>query len=221
MHTNPTKIENNGTGDVACDSYHKYKEDVALVKDLGVKRYRFSLSWSRILPTGFTNQINQAGVDYYVNVLKELQKAGIEPMVTLFHWDLPQPLQDLGGWTNPLIVEYFANYARLCFQLFGPYVKLWSTFNEPKNLCLLGYGYGRNAPLIWSSGVGEYLCAHYIIKAHARAYHIYDEEFRAVQNGRISIVVDSTGFEPASNSTLDEGAVERVLQFSVIFCKRN
>lgn len=202
-------------GDVACDSYHKYMEDVEMLKYLEVNHYRFSLSWSRILPTGLVNKINQPGVNYYKNLIAALKHEGIEPFVTLYHWDLPQPLLDLGGWPSPLLVDYFADYARLAFELFGDDVKYWMTFNEPHQTCQSGYGYGINPPGYISNGVGNYLCAHTILKAHAKAYHIYDEEFRAKQNGRVSIVVDAYWYEPASDSDQDKEAAERALQFQV------
>lgn len=211
-HTYPDKIIDYENGDISCDSYHKYLEDVELLKNLNVTHYRFSLSWSRILPTGFINKINQAGVDYYKNLITALKTNGIEPFVTLYHWDLPQPLQDIGGWPNPLLADYFANYARLAFTLFGDQVKNWMTFNEPLQVCQGGYA-GIAAPAVVSDGIGDYLCAHTLLKAHARAYHIYDKEFRASQNGRVSIVIDTSWIEPASDSKQDKKAAERVLQF--------
>ncbi|RZC32998.1 Glyco hydro 1 domain containing protein, partial [Asbolus verrucosus] len=186
-----------------------------MLKNLGVTRYRFSLSWSRILPMGFINKINQAGVDYYL--ITALKGNGIEPYVTLYHWDLPQPLQNLGGWPNPLLVDYFADYTKLAFTLFGDDVKNWMTFNEPKHNCQMGYGYGYLAPAYMSNGVGSYLCAHTVLKTHAKAYHIYDEEFRATQNGRVTMVIDTNWFEPANDSKQDKEAAERKLQFDVSF----
>ncbi|RZC38031.1 myrosinase 1 [Asbolus verrucosus] len=159
-HTHPELIANNANGNVACDSYHKYMEDVEMLKNLGVNYYRFSLSWSRILPSGLIYLVNQPGVDYYKNLIKALKENGIEPYVTLYHWDLPQPLQELGGWPNPLLVDYFADYARLAFTLFGDDVKNWMTFNEAKQTCQMGYGYGSFAPGYPSNGIGSYLCAH-------------------------------------------------------------
>jgi beta-glucosidase/6-phospho-beta-glucosidase/beta-galactosidase len=208
-------VLNQDNGDVACDSYHKYLEDVEMLKHLGANHYRFSLSWSRILPTGYVNQVNQPGVDYYKNLISALKENGIEPYVTLYHWDLPQPLQDIGGWTNPLLVDYFADYARLAFSLFGDEVKNWMTFNEPKQPCMNGYAYAIIPPGYVTNGIGNYWCAHTIIKAHAKAYHIYDEEFRATQNGRVSIVIDSVWYEPASDSDQDKEAAERKIQFDV------
>ncbi|KAJ3649787.1 hypothetical protein Zmor_021510 [Zophobas morio] len=216
-HHQPDHIANNATGDVACDSYHKYMEDVEMLKNLGVNYYRFSLSWSRILPTGYTNQINEAGVTYYKNLISALKENGIEPFVTLYHWDLPQPLQEIGGWPNPLLEDNFAEYARTAFTLFGDDVKNWMTFNEPQQTCLFGYGLGATAPGASASGIGEYKCAYTIVKAHAKAYHIYDEEFRPTQNGRVSIVVDASWAEPGSDSDEDKEAAERLLQFSYGF----
>lgn len=213
-HTRPDFILNKDNADIACDSYHKYKEDIQLIKDLGVDFYRFSLSWPRILPTGFANKINEAGVQYYKNVIKELKENNIIPMVTLYHWDLPQTIQDLGGWANEDTADYFADFARIAFELFGNDVKLWTTINEPKQVCQLGYGIGIFGPAVVSPGIGNYLCAHTILKAHAKAYHIYDKEFRPKQNGRISIVIDSFWFEPASDSKEDEEAAEIRRQFS-------
>ncbi|VEN53432.1 unnamed protein product [Callosobruchus maculatus] len=147
VHNGPFVVTNNDTGDVACDSYHKYKEDVAMLKELGVNHYRFSLSWSRLLPNGFANKVNEAGVQYYKNLIKELKDNGIEPLVTLYHWDLPQPLQELGGFLNASFVDWFGDYAELCFELFGDDVSNWFTFNEPGIICVFGYGYGWVAPM--------------------------------------------------------------------------
>ncbi|XP_048526007.1 myrosinase 1-like, partial [Dendroctonus ponderosae] len=138
LHDNASRTTDGKNADIACDSYHKWREDVRLLTELGVSIYRFSISWSRILPDGTTNKINQAGVDYYLNLLQELEANNIEPLVTLYHWDLPQHLSELGGWLNPQIADYFGEYARLAFSLFGEHVKRWTTGNEPKSTCLLG-----------------------------------------------------------------------------------
>ncbi|KAJ8982455.1 hypothetical protein NQ317_010195 [Molorchus minor] len=214
-HTYPEKIVD-GTGpDVASDSYHKYKEDVAMVKAMGLDYYRLSIAWSRILPTGYTDQVNQPGVDYYTNLFAELKANNIEPMVTLYHWDLPQPLEEeLGGWLNEQTADLFAEFARLCYQLYGDDVKMWITINEPKQVCQSGYGTGILAPGIVSDGIGDYVCARNVILAHAKAYHIYDDEFRATQGGRVAMVIDTLWFEPGSDSEADKEAAERILQFS-------
>lgn len=111
-------------------------------------------------------------------------------MVTLYHWDLPQPLQDLGGWTNDRIAIYFEQYANICFSLFGDRVKTWVTINEPKSMCLDTYNDGKNAPGIISPGVGSYLCGRTVLLAHARAYHLYDKVYRPTQNGCFIVVLD-------------------------------
>ncbi|CAG9859910.1 unnamed protein product [Phyllotreta striolata] len=213
VHSSPSPIFDQTTADIACDSYHKYKEDVQLAKDLGVDHYRFSISWSRILPTGFANHINEAGVNYYKNLIKEIRDNGLEPLVTIYHWDLPQPLQDAGGWPNEYVVEKFQEYAEVVFSLFGNDVKHWITINEPKQVCQEGYGAGIKAPFLQSHGHAEYLCTHNVIKAHARAWHMYNNVFRPKQKGRVGIVIDTIWMEPASDSKADIAASERQLQF--------
>nr|CAH7737287.1 unnamed protein product [Callosobruchus chinensis] len=148
-----------------------------------------------------------------MNLLQELHRNGIEPMVTLYHWDLPTALQNQGGWMNNKVVGWFTDYARLCFQHFGPLVKHWATINEPKQICHAGYGIGIGAPGITSGGVGEYLCAKYVLLAHASAYHVYDKEFRPTQQGKITIVLDSDWYEPGTPA--DEAAAEVRRQFVV------
>lgn len=215
-HTHPERIADHSTGDKACDSYHKYKEDVQLLNYLGVDFYRFSLSWSRILPTGFSKKINKPGIAYYNNLINELLKNNIKPMVTLYHWDLPQSLQDLGGWANPRMAQYFADYATVAFEYFGDRVKFWMTFNEPKLICQLGYGFSKMAPGLNASGIGEYLCGDTVLKAHAKAYHLYKEKYKNKHNGspgQIGIVIHSEWFEPATNTTLDLKAADQKMLF--------
>lgn len=215
-HTNPSFIKQNNSGDIACDSYHKYKEDVAMLKDLGVHFYRFSISWTRVLPYGLAGSpINQKGIDYYRNLTQELIDNGIEPMVTIFHWDTPQVLEEIGGWPNPELADHYVYYARLVFENLGDLVKLWFTFNEPKQICLQGYGTGEKAPGYNASGYADYECAHTVLKAHAKAYHMYDEEFREKQGGRVGIVIDTPWFEPASGLPEDIEAAENAIQFNV------
>lgn len=170
-------------GDVACDSYHKLEEDVALIESLGVDFYRFSISWPRILPKGYAYNVNTAGIAYYNKLIDALLEKGIEPMVTLYHWDLPQAFQDLGGWTNELIADYFEDYAKVAFDNFGDRVKYWITFNEPYNHCYQGYGVQRKAPALNMSGIADYLCSRTLLKAHAQVYHLYNNTYREAQKG--------------------------------------
>lgn len=184
-HERSELIADGSNGDVACDSYHKVEEDVALIKDLGVDFYRFSISWSRVLPKGYSYYVNQAGIDYYNQLIDALIEADITPMVTLYHWDLPQVLQDAGGWPNELLADYFADYARVMFENFGDRVKLWLTFNEPFNTCHQGYGNVLKAPALNMTGYADYLCTHTVLKAHAKVYHMYTDEYKPKQNGKV------------------------------------
>lgn len=182
-HTNPDAIKDRTNGDIACDSYHLWRQDIELLKYLGVNYYRFSLSWPRLLPTGLTNKINPDGVRYYNDLINELLANNIEPLVTIFHWDLPQPLQEFGGWANPQIADYFQDYAEIVFRLFGDRVKKWITINEPSSICVDIYR-GDSAPIIFSDGIGTYLCGKTLLLAHAKAYRIYDHLFRSKQGGK-------------------------------------
>lgn len=141
-------IKEGGTGDIACDSYNQYPRDVEMLKELGVDYYRFSLSWSRILPTGFDNFINPEGIAYYNKVIDLLIENNITPVINLYIWDLPQPLQDIGGWPNPLMEKYFEDFARVAFNAFGDRVTEWLTFNEPYEICQAGYGDVYMAPAL-------------------------------------------------------------------------
>nr|XP_039253969.1 uncharacterized protein LOC120331019 [Styela clava] len=207
---------NNETGDIACDSYHKVEEDINMVKLLGVNQYRFSLSWSRIFPDGGVGNagVNQPGVDYYNKLIDGLLEAGVEPVVTLYHWDLPQALEDIGGLRNETIIEYFNDYADFCFKTFGDRVKFWITFNEPYVICWLGYGIGVFAPGD-STAPGEmpYKTAHNLIKAHARAFHTYDEKYRTSQNGKLGMTMSTEWAEPKDPSNPDDvAAADRFVQ---------
>ncbi|XP_063932914.1 myrosinase 1-like isoform X2 [Zophobas morio] len=197
-HTSSDKIFDHSNADVACDSYHKYETDIALLKELGVDFYRFSLSWPRILPTGYVDDgVNQAGVEYYNNILNLLDQNGIEAMVTLYHWDLPQHLHE-----------------RMAFHIFGERVKYWTTFNEPYIFCQYGYENGTYAPGLASNrGVDVYVCGHNILKSHAAAYDIYDKTYRKKQKGKISIVLTAIWAKPSTYTRKDFEAAERNLQF--------
>ncbi len=158
-------VYENHTGDVACDHYHKFKDDVRLMKELGIKAYRFSLSWPRIFPNG-TGEINEKGVKFYNDLIDELVKNGIEPYVTLFHWDYPYALYQKGGWMNDESVEWFANYAGKVSELFSDRVKHFITFNEPQ--CFIGSGFleGVHAPGIKAPNKDIFKMCHNVLKAH-------------------------------------------------------
>lgn len=214
IHIAPSYIADNNTADVACDSYHKYKEDIKLIKKTGFSMYRFSISWSRVLPNGTNDYINDEGLQYYRNVLNELARQNIEPMVTLYHWDLPQPLQDIGGWLNETIVDHFQNYARVIFETLGYQVKWWITINEPLDI-VSGYSTTWFPPNVGMNGVGDYIAGHNILKAHAKVYRMYEKEFKPIQKGKISITVDGKFVLPKTDSEEDARAAEQAMQFSL------
>src|SRR5271168_1483234 len=139
------KIKGAATGDVACDQYHLYPQDIALLKQLNQKSYRFSVSWARIQPTG-RGEVNQKGIDHYKRVMDVLQEAGIRPFCTLYHWDLPQGLEDLGGWPNRDLAGYFADYAGILAKALGDRITVWAPFNMPWSVSYLGYGTGVFPP---------------------------------------------------------------------------
>lgn len=221
-HLFPEKILDGSNGDVACDSYHKYKEDIEILKDLGVTHHRFSISWPRILPNGLVNHVNQKGIDFYKNFIKLLKENNIEPVVTLSHWDIPEILQEQGGFQNFNFPDWFANYSRICFENFGDDVEYWITFNEPTIQCT---GYGQNfyipsvAPFAPGYNLttvgGEYVCMHNLIRAHGAAYHLYQKEFKARQNGKLTIANAACRCYPASDSREDVEASDRCMQFSL------
>ncbi|NXA74906.1 LPH hydrolase, partial [Thryothorus ludovicianus] len=213
-HT-PLRIGNDATGDVACDSYHRIEEDVEMLKSLNVSHYRFSVSWSRVLPDGTTRYINEKGLNYYERLIDALLAANIKPQVTLYHWDLPQALQDVGGWENDIIVQRFKEYAEVLFQRLGDKVKFWITLNEPYNTAYLGYGVGTAAPGISvRPGRAPYVVGHNLIKAHAEVWHLYNETYRAKQGGLISITINSDWAEPRNpHKQEDVEAARRFMQF--------
>ncbi|OWR52173.1 seminal fluid protein CSSFP031 [Danaus plexippus plexippus] len=210
-HTDPCKVLDCSNGDVADNSYFLYKRDVEMMRELGLDTYRFSISWTRILPTGFPDYINKAGVAYYNNLIDEMLKYNIQPIVTLYHWDLPQKIQEMGGWTNSEIVNWFGDYARVIFNFFGDRVKYFITINEPHQICLFGYGEDILAPALNIQGIADYLCMKNVLLGHARAYHIYDKEFRVKQNGKIFITINAEWHQPKTVN--DEEAARDARQF--------
>jgi beta-glucosidase len=219
-HT-PGKVLNNDTGDLACDHYHRLNEDVDIIASLGVSHYRMSLSWPRLFPNG-TGKLNDAGVQHYVNEMKLLRSKGIRIMVTLYHWDLPQALQEQGGWLNTTTSDAFVNYANTSFALFGEFVDSWVTFNEPWVISWWGYGLGQHAPGRCSdrsfcaegdSSTEPYIAGHNILLAHAHAVKLYRENFEARLKAKIGIVLNSDWAEPLSDDQVDIVSAQRYVEF--------
>lgn len=156
------------TGDVACDHYHRFREDVALMREIGLKAYRFSLSWSRLLPEG-TGKVNEAGVRFYSGLIDALLEHGIEPYITLFHWDLPYALYQRGGWMNPESVKWFGAYARLVAERFSDRVSHFFTLNEPQCFVGLGFLNGAHAPWLRCPLRDTFAMAHNVLKAQGQA----------------------------------------------------
>ncbi|MDD2922815.1 MAG: GH1 family beta-glucosidase [Anaerolineales bacterium] len=198
-------ILNNDNGDVACDHYHRYKEDVALIKSLGIPAYGFSPAWTRILPEG-KGAVNQKGLDFYSRLVDELLNAGVQPKINLFHWDLPQTLQDVGGWNNRETADHFADYARIVFDLLADRVSIWSTHNEPWVSAFLGHALGVHAPGICDYSQA-YQAAHHLLLSHGKAVQIFRQ---GGYKGNIGLVLNLNGFIPASNSEEDLAATQRV-----------
>jgi len=200
----PGRVLNGHTGDVACDHYNRYKEDVSLMKELGVNSYRFSIAWPRIYPGG-TGQVNQRGLDFYKRLVEELLENGIEPMATLYHWDLPQALEDRGGWLNRDTARWFQDYAVTMFQELGDTAKLWITLNEPWCSAYLGYGIGEHAPgrRDFNSSLHA---AHHLLLAHGLALRAYRD---LNLPGEIGITLNLSPQYPASDSDADQDACRR------------
>ena len=201
-HT-PGRVSNGDTGDLACDHYRRLRDDVALMAELGLGAYRFSVAWGRVLPEG-RGAVNAKGLDFYRRLVDALLEHGIRPMVTLYHWDLPAALNDRGGWLNPDCVGWFADYAQVLFRALDDRVTLWLTLNEPWVVSVLGYLQGETAPghrdLFETPRV-----AHHLLLAHAQAVSAY----RAVGNHRIGLAVNLEPQHPASGSLQDQDAARR------------
>lgn len=209
--TIPGKIKNNDTGEIGIDHYHKFREDVALMKSQGFKAYRFSIAWPRVMPDG-KGEVNEAGIQFYSDLIDELLANDIIPWVTLYHWDLPLALQmEEDGWLNPAIAGRFEAYAKLCFERFGDRVKNWITFNEPWVVSILGYGQGVFAPGRTSNSE-PYLAAHHVLISHARAVKCYRDQF-SHQKGSIGITNNCDWREPLTDKPEDREAAERALLF--------
>jgi beta-glucosidase len=201
-HT-PGRVHDGETGDVACDHYRRYAGDVALMRSLGLNAYRFSISWSRVMPGG-RGAVNPAGLDFYDRLVDALVAHGIEPMVTLYHWDLPAALDDLGGWLNPEVARWFAEYAAVVFRKLDGRVKLWTTLNEPWVSVDAGYLHGVHAPGHRSPFEAP-IASHRLLLAHAEAVRAY----RAEGRHRIGLVVNLEPKYPASDDAADRAATAR------------
>ena len=209
----PGKVDSNDTGDLACDHYHKMKEDVQLMKNLGLQAYRFSIAWPRILPNGRADKINEKGIQFYSDLIDELLANDIEPWVTLYHWDMPLALEfENDGWLGDDISDLFADYARVCYQHFGDRVKNWITINEPWVITVLGYGMGLFAPGRVSNAE-PYQAGHNVLLAHAKAVDVYRKEFQTNQKGKIGITNNCDWREPATDDPKDIAAAQRAMEF--------
>ncbi|KAJ8643564.1 hypothetical protein MRB53_005312 [Persea americana] len=225
-HRHPEKIIDRSNGDVAEDSYHRYKEDVSIMKKMGLDAYRFSFSWSRILPFGnVRGGVNKEGIEYYNHLIDELISNGVEPLVTLFHWDAPQSLEDeYGGFLSSNIVKDFRDYANICFREFGDRVKHWITVNEAYRFSVGGYEKGNLAPgrcSSWEPGncsagnsaTEPYIVGHNLLLAHATAVRLYKNKYQASQRGIIGISMVSKWFIPLDQSKANNDAAQRAIDF--------
>ncbi|KAF2813158.1 beta-glucosidase [Mytilinidion resinicola] len=224
----PGKIADASSGDVACDSYHRTHEDIALLRECRAKAYRFSLSWSRIIPLGGRNDpVNEKGLQYYVQLVDDLHAAGIEPMITLFHWDLPAELDKrYGGLLNKEeFVKDYENYARVVFKAMGSKVKYWITYNEPWCSSILGYSTGLFAPGHTSdrtkSAIGDssrepWIVGHNLLIAHGAAVKAYRDDFREKDGGQIGITLNGDWVEPwDADDPADVEACDRKIEFAI------
>jgi beta-glucosidase len=201
-HT-PGKVAGGDTGDVACDHYHRFREDVALMHDLSLGAYRFSVSWPRVIPDG-AGAVNQRGLDFYRALVDALLEAGIMPALTLFHWDLPQALQDRGGWTDDRTMDAFASYADVVSAALADRVPMWITINEPGVVAFDGHVVGEHAPGLKDPALGLQV-AHALMVSHGRAV----EALRANGVTQAGITLNAWPQAPASEDPADVAAAER------------
>ncbi|EEC84873.1 hypothetical protein OsI_32017 [Oryza sativa Indica Group] len=213
--------------DVSADQYHHYKEDVKLMYDMGLDAYRFSIAWPRLIPDG-RGEINPKGLEYYNNLIDELIMHGIQPHVTIYHFDLPQALQDeYGGILSPRFIEDYSAYAEVCFKNFGDRVKHWATFNQPNIKPIGGFDAGDRPPRRCSypfgtnctggdSSTEPYIVAHHLLLAHASAVSIYRQKYQqAIQGGQIGITLMVRWHEPYTDKTADAAAAIRMNEFHI------
>ncbi|KAM0838766.1 hypothetical protein ACQ4PT_060750 [Festuca glaucescens] len=214
------------TADVSADQYHHYKEDVKLMHNMGLDAYRFSIAWPRLIPDG-RGQTNPKGLEYYNNLIDELILHGIQPHVTIYHFDLPQVLQDeYGGLLSPRFIEDYTAYAGVCFESFGDRVKHWVTVNEPNIEPIGGYDTGSQPPRRCSypfgtnckggnSSTEPYIAAHHLLLAHASAVSLYREKYKETQGGQIGVTLLGWWHEPATNTAQDAAAAMRMNEFHI------
>ncbi|KAJ4969203.1 hypothetical protein NE237_015904 [Protea cynaroides] len=224
--THSGKVLDKSNGDISCDQYHKYKEDVKLMVDTGLEAYRFSISWSRLIPNG-RGPVNPKGLQYYNSLISELVNQGIQPHVTLLHYDLPQTLEDeYQGWLSQKIVKDFTAYADVCFREFGDRVSHWTTLNEPNVYTLGAYDMGFFPPGRCSSPFGfnctegnstiePYIATHNMLLSHASVARLYKKKYLAKQNGFIGINIFAFYLVPFTNTTEDMRATRRANDFYI------
>ncbi|CAN8268553.1 unnamed protein product [Cochlearia groenlandica] len=207
-------------GDIACDGYHKYKEDVKLMYDMGLDAFRLSISWPRLIPRG-RGHVNPKGLKFYKNLIGELKRHGIEPHVTLYHNDLPQALEDeYGGWIDRKIIDDFTTFSDVCFREFGNEVKFWTTINEPNILAMGGYDLGVMPPTHCSSPFGNsstepYIVLHNMLLAHASTARLYKQKYKDKQNGYVGIACFAYGTVPFTTSEEDKIATQIAKDFLI------
>lgn len=199
------KIFKTQSAEVACDFYNRYEEDIDLLKSMNIPNFRFSLSWSRIIPTG-SGSVNQKGLDFYNKIISKCLENGIEPWITLYHWDLPQALEDKGGWTNREILKWFGDYVKICAETFGDRVKNWMVLNEPMVFTGVGYFLGIHAP--GRRRLKNFIPAmHHATLCQAEGGRILR---RHVENANIGTTFSCSSIEPFRNSQKDRKATIRV-----------
>jgi beta-glucosidase len=199
------KVRNGDSGDIACDFYHRYRDDVALMSELGIDAFRFSIAWPRVLPTG-RGEINESGLDFYDRLVDELLAHEIEPFVTLFHWDTPQALETAGGWPVRATAEAFVEYTEAVVGRLGDRVRHWTTHNEPWVHAWIGYAWGEHAPGR-ASEADAVSAAHHLLLAHGWAVEVIR---RDVPDARVGITLNLSHVYPASNAPEDEAAAWQV-----------
>jgi len=203
-HT-PGKIFNGDTGDIACDHYHRYREDIQIMQHLGIEGYRFSISWPRILPLG-DGPVNEAGLAFYDRLVDALLEAGITPFITLYHWDLPQALQDRqGGWASREIAQQFTAYADIVSRFLGDRVKAWTTFNEPGVAARAGHLSGEHAPGLKDMAVTARV-VHHLLLAHGMTVPVLRQNVGP--DVHVGIVCEQPYLEPLTDDPKDQQAVE-------------